>query len=113
MSKRPSDNTGKDSKKIKHSDSVSSTNLDNNTDRQSSNTNIESSTSDQSNTTTLPRRIRTQRQSSGDFCLCYTPFRCPNPECGYTDVPISELNDSEESREILDEMLESVRSNKE
>ena len=121
MSKRPSDNPGKDSKKIKLSDSVGNSNLDSenltNSNRQgTSSSNIGSSTSNQSstsNTNTLPRRIRTQRQSSEDsICLCYTPFRCPNPECGYTNVPISELSDSEESREILDKMLESQRSDK-
>ena len=122
MSKRPSDETEQDSKKIKLSDSVGTSNLDSenltNSNRQgTSSSNVGSNTTDQSstsNTNTLPRRIRTQRQSSEDsICLCYTPFPCPNPECRYTEVNIDELSDSEELQEILGKMLESVRSKKE
>ena len=104
MSKRPADETEQDSKKIKLSDSVGTSNLDSenltNSNRQgTSSSNIGS---------------RTQRQSSEDsICLCYTPFPCPNPECKYTEVKIDELSDSEELQEILGKMLESVRSKKE
>ena len=45
-----------------------------------------------SNTNTLPQRRRLKTQSfDNEFCACYTPFRCQLPECGYTNVSLSEL----------------------
>ena len=55
-----------------------------------------SSTSNQStsnsNTSTLPRRRRLKTQSfDNEVCACYTPFKCTLPDCGYTNVSLSEL----------------------